>query len=49
MTVAPIDFTGRVFTKGFIRIFTTLFGKKALKMNLKMNLNDERVMNHMDE
>ena len=48
-TVAPIDFTGRVFTKGFIRIFTTLFGKKALKMNLKMNLNDERVMNHMDE
>ncbi len=48
-TFPPIDFTGRVFTKGFIRIFTTIFGKNALKMNLKLDLNDERVMNHMDE
>ncbi len=48
-TLAPIDFTQRVFTKGFIRIFTSLFGRNATKVGLKMSLNDERVMNHMDE
>jgi hypothetical protein len=48
-TIAPIDFTGRVITKGFIRMFTTIFGKNALKLSLKMKLNDERVMNHMED
>ena len=48
-TLAPIDFTTRVFTKGFIRIFTSVFGRNATKVGLKLSLNDERVMNHMDE
>jgi len=48
-TLSLVDFTSRVFTKGFIRLFTTLFGKDATKIGLKMKLNDERVMNHMDE
>lgn len=48
-TVSVVDFTSRVFTKGFIRLFTTIFGKKNTKIGLKMSLNDERVMNHMDE
>ena len=51
-TFAPIDFTHRVVTKGFIRLFTYLFGNKARSVglkSLKMSLNDERVMNHMDE
>jgi len=48
-TLAPIDFTQRVITKGFIRIFTSIFGRNATKVGLKMSLNDERVMNHMDE
>jgi radical SAM superfamily enzyme YgiQ (UPF0313 family) len=48
-TLAPVDFTGRVITKGFIRLFTTVFGKKATKIAMKLNLNDERVVSHMDE
>ena len=48
-TLSLVDFTSRVFTKGFIRLFTTVFGREATKISLKMNLNDERVMNHMDE
>lgn len=46
---APYDFTSRVITKGFIRLFTTIFGKRNMKVGLKMALNDERAMNHMDE
>ncbi len=51
-TIAIVDYTQRVITKGFIRVFTTLFGKNAAKVgmkSLKMQLNDERVMNHMNE
>ena len=48
-TLAPVDFTSRVLTKGFIRLFSTIFGKRSTKIGLKIHLNDERVMNHMDE
>ncbi|MDG2150462.1 MAG: radical SAM protein [Planctomycetota bacterium] len=48
-TLPPVDYTQRVFTKGFIRIFTSIFGRNATKVGLKMSLNDERVMNHMDD
>lgn len=51
-TFAPIDFLQRVITKGSIRVVTSIFGKKAKSAgmkSLKMSLNDERVMNHMDE
>jgi hypothetical protein len=48
-TLAPVDFTGRVITKGFIRLFTTVFGKRATRIAVRLNLNDERVVNHMDE
>jgi radical SAM superfamily enzyme YgiQ (UPF0313 family) len=48
-TLAPVDFTGRVITKGFIRLFTTIFGKRATRIAVRLNLNDERVVNHMDE
>ncbi len=51
-TFAPIDFTHRVITKGTIRLFTTIFGRNAQKVgmrSLKMSLNDERVMNHMED
>ena len=48
-TLAPVDFASRVITKGFIRLFSTIFGKRSTKIGLKLHLNDERVMNHMDE
>ncbi|MCB9897751.1 MAG: B12-binding domain-containing radical SAM protein [Planctomycetes bacterium] len=48
-TLPPVDFTQRVIVKGFIRLFTAIFGKRSTKIGLKMALNDERVMNHMDE
>ncbi len=48
-TFAPVDFVNRVITKGFIRLFSTIFGKRATRVTVKMNLNDERVVNHLDE
>jgi radical SAM superfamily enzyme YgiQ (UPF0313 family) len=48
-TLPPVDFTSRVITKGFIRLFTAIFGRSATKVGLKMSLNDERVMNHMED
>ncbi len=51
-TIPVVDFTQRVITKGFIRVFTSIFGKNATKVgmkSLKMSLNSERVMNHMDD
>ncbi len=47
-TFAPIDFLRRVTTKGVVRIATTVAGKGASRLALRLNLNDERVMNHMD-
>ncbi len=47
-TLAVVDFTGRVITKGFIRLFTTLFGKANVRLATKVALNDERQMNHLD-
>ncbi len=51
-TLAPVDFTHRVVTKGFIRLFTSIFGNRARSVglkSLKMSLNSEKVMNHMDD
>jgi anaerobic magnesium-protoporphyrin IX monomethyl ester cyclase len=47
-TLALVDFTGRVITKGFIRLFTTIFGKANVRLATKVALNDERQMNHLD-
>jgi anaerobic magnesium-protoporphyrin IX monomethyl ester cyclase len=44
-----VDYTGRVITKGFIRIFMVVFGRRAARMRLRMTLNDERQMAHIDE
>ena len=44
-----IDFVSRVVTKGIIRTFTVVAGKGARRLATRMDLNDERVMNHMDE
>ncbi len=48
-TLPPVDFTQRVFTKGVIRIFSSIFKRSVSKTGLKLSLNDERVMNHMDD
>jgi len=48
-TMPLVDYMGRVTTKGFIRVFTAVFGKAARKLQLKLSLNSERVINHMDE
>jgi radical SAM superfamily enzyme YgiQ (UPF0313 family) len=43
-----VDFTGRVITKGFVRLFTVIFGKRATALRIRTMLNDERQVNHMD-
>lgn len=48
MAWAPIDFTMRVATKGFIRIVGNLGGKVVSKMATRLQMGDERVMAHMD-
>ncbi len=48
MAWAPIDFTRRVATKGFIRIVGNLGGKVVSKMATRLQMGDERVMAHMD-
>jgi radical SAM superfamily enzyme YgiQ (UPF0313 family) len=48
-TLPPIDFVGRVLTKGFIRMFTSLFGRRATRIAMRINLNDERVVSHLDD
>jgi len=48
-TLAPVDFTGRVIVKGFLRLFSYLFRMRATRFAVKVNLNDERVVNHLDE
>jgi hypothetical protein len=47
-TMPAVDFTGRVITKGFLRIFAVVFGKRATRLAMKVNLNDERVNSHQD-
>jgi len=48
-TLAPVDFLGRVIVKGFIRVFTVIFGNRATKIAVRMRLNDERQTSHLDE
>ncbi len=48
-TIPAVDFVSRVIKKGFIRVFTVVFGKGAARLAVRMNLNDERVMNHMED
>ena len=48
-TLFLVDFLSRVITKGFIRTFTVIFGKRATRIAVKVNLNDERVNAHMDD
>jgi hypothetical protein len=48
-TVPAVDFFGRVITKGFIRIFAVIFGKRATRLAMKVNLNDERVSSHQED
>ena len=48
-TWSSVDFTGRVITKGFIRMFTVMFGNRAIKLAVKMRLNDERQQAHMED
>ncbi|MGQ0552325.1 MAG: B12-binding domain-containing radical SAM protein [Planctomycetota bacterium] len=47
-TWSLVDFTGRVITKGFIRLFATIFGKNATRIAMKSRLNDERESAHLD-
>ncbi|HTE05399.1 MAG TPA: radical SAM protein [Planctomycetota bacterium] len=47
-TLTLVDFTSRVIMKGFLRAFTTIFGKANVRLATKMALNDERAMNHLD-
>jgi len=43
-----VDFTRRIFVKGFIRIYENVFGKVARRMALSLQMGDERVVAHMD-
>ena len=47
-TMPVVDFTARVITKGFLRIFAVVFGKRATRLAMKVILNDERVNSHQD-
>jgi radical SAM superfamily enzyme YgiQ (UPF0313 family) len=47
-TWSAVDFMGRVIVKGFIRVFTTIFGQRATRVAVKMRLNDERQSSHLD-
>jgi radical SAM superfamily enzyme YgiQ (UPF0313 family) len=48
-TWSSVDFTGRVITKGFIRMFTVMFGNRAMKLAVKVRLGDERQTAHMED
>ncbi len=48
-TLAAVDFLGRVIVKGFLRVFTVVFGKRATRIAVRMRLNDERQASHLDE
>ena len=48
-TIPLVDFGTRVLTKGLIRLFTTLFGQGANRIALRLKLNDERAMSHLDD
>jgi hypothetical protein len=45
---APIDFTSRVVTKGFLRVAGNLGGAVVRRMATRLQMGDERVMAHMD-
>ena len=47
-TWSAVDFLGRVIVKGFIRVFTTIFGQRAMRVAVKMRLNDERQSSHSE-
>ena len=48
-TVPAIDFVTRVIKKGFVRVATVVAGKGAARIAMRINLNDERAVAHMDE
>ena len=45
---APIDFTLRVITKGFVRVLSILGLKMVKRWSTKLQMGDERVQAHMD-
>ena len=45
---APVDFTSRVATKGFIRVAGALGAKVVQRMSTKLQMGDERVVAHVD-
>jgi len=45
---APIDFTSRVATKGFIRVAGALGAKVVQRLSTKLQMGDERVVAHVD-
>jgi radical SAM superfamily enzyme YgiQ (UPF0313 family) len=45
---APVDFTSRVMTKGFIRVAGALGAKFVARFTPKLQMGDERVVAHMD-
>ena len=47
-TWAPLDFSKRVATKGFILAAGAVGGSVVSKMSAKLDMNDERVQSHMD-
>jgi len=48
-TVPILDFSSRVITKGFVRLATVVAGKGASKIAMKIKLNDERAVAHMED
>jgi hypothetical protein len=45
---APIDFTARVATKGFIRVAGALGAKVVQRLSTRLQMGDERVVAHVD-
>jgi radical SAM superfamily enzyme YgiQ (UPF0313 family) len=48
-TVPVIDFTTRVIKKGFIRLATVIAGQGAARIAMRLQLNDERAVAHMED
>ena len=47
-TWAPVDFTTRVASKGFVRALSVVGGKVIHRMATRLQMGDERVIAHMD-
>jgi hypothetical protein len=48
-TIPVVDFTGRVVSKGLLRLATVVAGKAASRWAPRIQLNDERAISHTED